>query len=164
MSYKPTDRLPHCWTRPVPDCQLTFFPQETEEALAELRVTKNDVRKWRCRGWISFDVDAMGQLDRPHQREVEFIRYIALSGLAEFQITELLEGLPKPYSFNPKYVAFHFEYGWVVPVQEDPFDVVEQNVTDWIEQLGAEGDLERLEGLRALIQMEIAGMGEAQEE
>lgn len=151
--------LPHWWTRPVPNCQRTLFPQEKHQALADLRVTEDDLRKWHHRGWISFDVDTVAQLDEPDMWEVQFMRGLALSGLADFQIVQFLEGLPKPYCFDPRYVAFHFEYGWV-----EPFDVIDENVADWIEDLGSSRMIRRLEEIRALVEAQIESLMEPDED
>ncbi len=153
-------RLPKWWTRPVPNCQRTLLPQDKHQALADLRVTENDLRKWHSRGWISFDVDTVAQLDEPDMWEVQFVRNLALSGLADFQIAQLLEPLPKPYCFDPRYVVFHFEYGWVEPVEQDQFDVIEENVADWIEDIGARRSLRRLEEIKSLIEAQIESLTE----
>ena len=96
--------------------------------------------------------------------EVQFVRNLALSGLADFQIAQLLEGLPKPYSFDPRYVAFHFGYGWVVPFQQDPFDVIEAHLTDWIEELGARQNIRRLEEVRSLVEAQIESLTDPDED
>ncbi len=155
MTCENMDKLLDCWARPFPDCQPTLFQEEVEEVLAELRVTESDLRRWHRRGWISFEVDDMDKLDGPHCREIEFVRSVVSSGLGDELVSRLFEGLPKPYSFHPQYVAYNFLYGWVVPVRDDPFDVVDENVSDWIEQLGAENSLGRLEQLKSLIDDQI---------
>ena len=78
-----------------------------------------------------------------------------MSGLADVQITQLLEGLPRPYSFDPREVVYHFGYGWVRPVQEDPFEVIEGNLTDWIEEIGERQNLSKLEDISSLIAEQI---------
>lgn len=70
----------------------------------------------------------------------------------------------KPYSFHPSYIAYNFLYGWVVPVRDDPFDVIDENVSDWIEQLGAESDSERLEELKSMIDAQIEAISDETEE
>ena len=127
----------------------------SEEAIAELRVTRDDVRKWHRRGWISFDIDSQQELDTPREWEVQFIRSLVVSGLADVQIDQLLEPLAKPYRFDPRYVAYHFEYGWVEPVGENPYDVIEENLADWINELGAKGDVERLQELASQVEEQI---------
>jgi len=151
--------LPDRWSRPRPDCQRTLFPQPTDESLVDLRVTRNDLRAWRAHGWLSFDVDAMSELDRPQQWEVEFVRSLALSSLGDCQIDRLLTYLPKPYSFDPSYVAYHFRYGWVVPVYQDPDDIIERNLADWVSGLSGEDGLQTLRQLEAQIAVRIEELG-----
>ena len=159
MFHRSDNLLPEHWTRPRPDCQRTLFPQPTDEALVDLRVTRSDVRAWHTRGWISFDVDAVPELDRPEQQEVEFIRSLALSGLGECQIERLLAQLPHPFSFDPSRVAYHFSYGWVVPVYQDPDDIIAENLSTWIEGLSGSDGLETLRALAAQIGDRIEEMG-----
>lgn len=159
MIYESDNALPDYWTRPRPDCQRTLFPQPTDEALVDLRVTRSDLRAWHSRGWISFDVDAMPELDRPHQQEVGFVRSLALSGLGDCQIDRLLAQLPQPYSFDPSRVAYHFKYGWVVAVYQDPDDIIEENLSAWIAGFSGEDGLETLRALAAQIADRIEEMG-----
>ena len=160
MYVGPSTTLPKWWTRPVPNCQRTLFPQDKQQALADLRVTEDDLRKWHHQGRISFDIDTVDQLDEPDMREVQFVRNLASSGLADFQMDQLLEALPKPYCFDPRYIAFHFGYGWVEPVEEDPFDVIEENVADWIEDLGSSRKIRRLEEIKSLVEAQIDALTE----
>ena len=164
MRHDHLNDLPYDWSRPTPDCQRTLFRLQKAEALSELRVTENDICRWHARGWISFDVDAMQELDQPDQWEVEFVRGLALSGLADVQITQLLEGLDKPYSFDPSQIAYHFKYGWVRPCREDPFEVIEDNFTDWIEDLAEEEELSKLEELASLVVEQIESLTDRSED
>lgn len=127
-------RLPNYWKRPVSGkvIQCSLFTQSTEEVLADLQVSKDDVRLWREKEWISFDVDSHAKLDEPLIWEIEFVRNIARSGLSDAQINHLLRNLPKPYRSNPSRMAYHLVYGWVLPEKEDPFDVIDENLDDWL--------------------------------
>jgi hypothetical protein len=144
-------RLPPCWQRPVPvkSVQRTFFVQSTEEALVELSVSRDEVRLWRQKEWISFDIDAEKELEDPLKWEVEFIRNLARSGLSDAHINRHLRELPKPYRLDPSKTAFHFLHGWVTPRTVDPFDVIEEQLDDWLNCLVDEGCQSRL--------MQIAG-------
>ena len=138
-------RLPDGWCRPVPDFQSTFFAEAADQVLASLKVSRDEVRRWRAHGWISFEIDKLETLDQPYANEIEFVRNVARSGLLDAQIDSLLESLPKPYRFSPENVAYHFTFGWVVPTQDDPFDVVEANLDDWLEDLAERGNATRLQ-------------------
>jgi len=148
--------LPDGWLRPQPNNQATLFPGPTDEVLAALGVSRGDVRKWRDLGWISFDIDAMERLDEPDEWELTFVRNLAQSPLSIRQIEELLAGLPRPLRYDPVKTVFHFKYGWVAPYQEDPFEVVDREVEDWIENLREEGDTARLLELAELTHQVIS--------
>ena len=75
MSHARHNGLPKCWQRPTRDCQPTFFPQPVEEVLADLRVNRNDLRRWKQQGWLSFDVDGADKIDLPQEKEIRFIRH-----------------------------------------------------------------------------------------
>ena len=149
--------LPDGWLRPQPNRQATLFPRPTDEILAALGVSRGDVRKWRDLGWVSFDIDAMERLDQPEEWEIGFVRNVARSALSVKQIDELLVGLPRPLQYDPVKTVFHFEHGWVVPRPEDPFEVVDREVEDWIESLRQDGDSDRLRALAEVIDNAIGG-------
>lgn len=143
--------LPDGWLRPRPSMQATLFPRPTDEALATLGVSRGDVRRWRDLGWVSFDVDAMEKLDQPEEWEIGFVRNVARSTLSVKQIDELLAGLPRPLRYDPVNTVFHFEYGWVVRLAEDPLEVVDREIEGWIEHLRQDGDTDRLQALADVI-------------
>lgn len=138
------NELPDCWGRPLPDMQSRLFGRPIEDVLRTLQVSRDDVRRWRQAGWVSFDIDDHLEIDEPLISEIEFAATIARSGLSVVQINRLLEGLPRPFRFQLRKVAYHFAYGWVVPVQEAPFEVVERNIDDWLRDLFENKDDTRL--------------------
>jgi hypothetical protein len=143
----------------VPDTQPTLFPQPVDEAMEDLRVTKNDLRRWYQVGWLSFNINDTGKLDLPQQNEIQFVRSLVLSGLGEQEIHRLLQGLPRPFSFDSRYIALHFEYGWVVPTAEkEPYDVIEENVADWLEDLASNRDVGKLRSLAEQIAEHLDAM------
>src|SRR5688572_18431709 len=93
------DRLPDCLVRPYPDLlgQAYLFLQSTDEALAELKVSRDEVRHWQSKNWISFDIDALSKVDDPLICEIRFVRNLARSGLSDALINQFLKGLPTPY-------------------------------------------------------------------
>src|SRR5262245_34835359 len=101
------------WERPAADDQRTRFKQQTDNALAELRVSRDEIRRWHQLGWISFEVDALAELDEPEKSEIAFVCSIARSGLSEAQVSVFLGELSKPYKYAPDRVAYHFVFGWV---------------------------------------------------
>jgi hypothetical protein len=159
--------LPRHWERPHQHdyLQRTLFSRPTLEALAEMKVSPDDLLRWHSMGWISFNLKETDVIEQPQEDEVRFVRNLARSGLSDAQINHLLQELPKPYSFYGE-PAFHFEYGWIVPSvpsREDPFDVVSENVDDWLEDLANDGKTARLEELASKIN-ELLDQGETADE
>ena len=142
------------WTHPRKDDdgQRYLFQVSVDEVLANLRISRDEARRWHATGWLSFEVDDHSQLDPPFEWELEFIRSIARSGLNDAQITELLDPLEKPYRYRLESIAYHFEKGWVSPPPDaDPLDVVEETIDNWLESLAEEGEVTKLETLRERI-------------
>ena len=139
---------PAPWRRPVQDVQLSLFPYPLDKWLAMLGVSRDDVRRWKGLGWISFDVDALSEFHDPNANELIFVRNLARSGLSDEQIDQLLSELPSPYSYNPLTTAYHFAHGWVQspePLEEaDVLKVVEENMDAWIKAQAEQGNVDRL--------------------
>ena len=95
--------------------------------------------------------------------EIEFVRNISRSGLSDCQINELLRELPKPLKYDPAKTAYHFDYGWVTPLDYH-FDIVDRHVSDWIEELGGEGDRARLQQLMSEITEQIDAISQDEED
>jgi len=157
--YKSNPELPECWSRPYPDFQRTLFAEATDQALAALKVSRDDVRRWQSLGWISFDVDGMDCLDWPHTSEIQFVRNIARSGLLDAQVSALVENLPKPFRFDNEEVAYHFTHGWVVPTRHDPYEVIEKNLHEWLDELAERKAKQRLTQLAATIAEKLEEIG-----
>ena len=135
----------------------------TDEVLVDLSVSRDDVRRWQKNGWISFDVDSENELDLPYSWEIEFVRNLARSGLSDPQVSRFLTDLPKPYRFKPETVAYHLIYGWVCPCQDDPDDVISENLDDWLSSLAESRQLGRLQTLRDRIDELLENLGEEDE-
>lgn len=143
MQREPPGKL---WCRPRQDCDNALSLFSTEDVIAQLHVSKDEMRRWHEQGWLSFNAESKPQLMVQDTWEIEFVRNIARSGFSDCQITELLQGLPRPLKYDPTRTAYHFEYGWVSPLDYH-FDIVERYVSDWIEELAGEGDLGKLQQL-----------------
>ena len=140
--------IPDPWYRPHPEMQSHLFGERVEDVLASTHVSRDDLRRWLERGWISFDVDELDEVQMPLVWEIEFVRNVARSGLSDAQINEFLFNLEKPYRFNPEFVAFHFSFGWVCPQRHDPDDVVEEHLDEWLDSLADSEEFDRLEKLQ----------------
>lgn len=147
-----SDALPPGMVRPEPitEYQLGLFQISLADALVQLRVSPDDLQRWHERGWVSFDAGWSGKLDQfcdPRIFEIQIVRDVVRSGLADAQIDGLLSQLPKPLAFAPHRLAFSFVYGWVhvqPPVEIPEASDVQNNLDEWIEQC----DEEQLEDLR----------------
>lgn len=136
------------WRRPRQNLQRTLFPLPTDQRLPDHDVSPDEIKAWYKRGWISFDIDRLTQIDQPEDLEISFVRNIARSGLPIHTVNELLSKLEDPYSYDPVATAYHFVYGWVESKPEDAFELIDRHLSDWIEQRVADGDFERLQELR----------------
>ena len=164
MTHARPNSLPKCWQRPSKDCRPTFFPQPVEEMLADLRVSREDLRRWKEQGWLSFDVDGADNLDLPQEKEIHFVRHLVLAGLDICQIERLLTSLPSPYCYDLDSTAYHFAHGWVAPATKKPFDVVDAQVEEWLSHLTDSGEAGRLKGLAAQIAEHIESVEKADDE
>ena len=148
-----SEHLPRGLVRPQPvtNHQGCLFRISLADALFRLRVSPDDLGRWHEHGWLSFGEkmnEELDEFDDPKLFEIQIVRDIVRSGLADVQIENLLTKLPKPFAFDPDRLAFSFRHGWVCvapPIAvPEPSEVIEQNLDNWI----AECDEETLEGLR----------------
>jgi len=135
-----------------------------EQLLADVRVTRDDLRRWKSLGWLSFDVDCADTLDLPQEKEIRFVRRLVVAGLGDSQIERLRDGISRPYSFDVDSTAYHFVHGWVTPAIEEPFDIVDAQVEEWLADLAASGDTDRLKGLADKIAEHIESLERAEHE
>jgi len=136
--------------------QQSLFRVPFDAVLPDLRVSADELVRWRRNGWISFELAGVSEVndcDDPHVWEIIFIRDIVRSGLSDGQIVWLLSRCPRPFTFDPDRIVFSFRYGWVMPAEvepsepESPDDIIEENLDAWLE----ERDAERLAELRMKI-------------
>jgi hypothetical protein len=153
MSVPDQPSLPDCWFRPHSETQAHLFGEPVEDVLASTHVSRDDLRRWKESGWISFDVDELDEIQMPLVWEVEFVRNVARSGLSDVQINDFLLNLEQPFRFNPEFVAYHFSFGWVCPERHDPNEVVEQHLDEWLDSLAESEEFDRLEQLQDRIAM-----------
>ncbi len=84
--------------------------------------------------------------------ELQFVAEIARSGLNDALVTEFLGSLDKPYRYNPDFIAYSFAHGWVSPIRlRDSFEVVDENVEQWLKHVAEEEETQRLIDLQELI-------------
>lgn len=136
-------KLPQYWARPVQDSQPSLFSSTIDEVLTQITVTKSDLKRWKRNGWISIDIDKVEHLNWREEKEIRFIRQLVMSGLGDSVIDRLLSELPSPFRYEADSIAYHFEYGWVTPARDCPFEIIEDNIDEWLSNLG-EGRLRDL--------------------
>lgn len=133
--------------RPSPvSAQFSLFPEERDDALAQARVSVEDMAQWQALGWISYDVSTRQTLEYHELAEMLFIRNLARSGLSNAFISELLGELTTPYSYPPMTTAYSFALGWVEAVIPDMDSLVKNHLESWAQEksiLGQEEELER---------------------
>jgi hypothetical protein len=150
------DRLPPWFLKPQPasETQPTLFPEKLSVVLAKLRVSEDDLARWHERQWISFGPSRKAPLETYDVHQVQFVRDVVRSGLADSQIEGLFNALPRPMTFDPNAVTYSFSLGWVMAKtdpQPDPYEIVQDHVEPWLSYLAESGDKERLAGLRGQI-------------
>lgn len=125
--------------------QLTLFPETFMGVLHRLQISSESVVQWYSRGWLSFSLDKEGGLQPSEINELEFLRDVTAFGLPDKFLNLLLSELPKPFSFNPKRIAYSFSLGWVLGVVPPPVEnVVEENIGYWVGNLARNGELKKL--------------------
>jgi hypothetical protein len=107
-----------------------------EDILVYLHISPDELNRWHCRGWTSFDASSsleMDLFDDPKVWELYFVRNIVRSCLTDAQVTWLLEQIPKPYAFDPDRIVFSFRYGWLAVISNyDPEEIIEDNLDYWL--------------------------------
>lgn len=153
--------LPQGMNRPcaITNEQRSLFRITLATALASLGVSRDDLRRWRNLGWVSFDDNLTEELDEfgdPRSAEISLIRDIARSGLSDAQIGVLLSELPKPYAYNSDRITFSFRHGWIElePPAEipEPSEIIEEHLDEWLSNC----DQETLEDLRNRVEHALA--------
>jgi len=101
------------WIRPIPERQTDLFPRTLDETLKIAGLTREELRTWKQKGWLSFD-DSQGEhLDSPHFCEMIFIRNPVWDLRDDSLVDKFLKGLNGPYRYDPVRTAFSFAHGWV---------------------------------------------------
>lgn len=136
-------RLPEWFEAPCPpgrDSQLALFNTPFGKWLDKEHVSVEEVRQWRRKGWISYDInldECVDEVNDSRILEVEFIRDLVRSGLAESQIDCLLTLLPRPYAYDPSRIALSFRYGWVTVTpheKPEPSEIVAEHLDSWLDE------------------------------
>ena len=135
--------------------QLSLFPSSRDEVLVKVKVSLDDMARWRERGWISYDVAALDTLEDHEIAEMMFVRDVARSGLSDAYVTALLSELAKPYAYPPFTTAYSFSYGWVQVSFPDMDEMMINYFDSWIEERSGRHELERLEDVQSRVMTAI---------
>jgi hypothetical protein len=141
------------WMRPIPERQTDLFPQPLDEVLRLAGLTRDDLRAWHQKGWLSFEESQVEKLDTPHFYEMILIRNLVWSLEDESLVNKFLRGLDRPYRYDPARTAFNFAYGWVQTPdrpdaeadQMDKCDFIEKHLDLWIKHKLEIGDSKTLQ-------------------
>ena len=98
--------------------QPSLFVRRFDDWLAELEVSRDELKRWADRGWLSFDPDSVKEVSAfgdERVLEVQFIRDFSRSGLSDAQLLALADCAGTPLNFDPARVTWSFSHGWVEP-------------------------------------------------
>jgi hypothetical protein len=161
--------LPSCFVapQPPPARQRNMFGRNIAATMVWLRISADDMKRWRANGWLSFDADSVAELDAefdPREWELTIVRDVVRSGLSDSQINHILRQLPHPCAVDPDRLAYSFRYGWVESTSVKGthyLDVIERSLYRWLDR----ADSEQLRSLHDQIAyMLAADSGEEVEE
>jgi hypothetical protein len=157
--------LPDGWAWPSPE-QLAFHPllftQAVDDFLLEQRVSRDDLRRWRERGWISFGPDLPAAFVLAQEWEIEVVAMVSRSGLPDAIVHKVLKALPRPFAVPPGKLAFSLYHGWIkadVSAVESRYEQVRCSMPDWVDtyldELVEDGNIDELKLLLDSVQNAI---------
>ncbi len=122
--------------------QLRLFSLSPRQLCRQIGLNWLAALRLRDAGWLSFDPEAISDLNEAQEAELTFLGSLVATGCDEQMLEQLLEGLKKPYSYriSELYYAWH-EKGWrLLPSNTPTLEMVEE----WIEDMVADENLEAL--------------------
>lgn len=151
----PSADLPDCFQRPrrLSSHQSSLFREPFHQALAKLKLSVDEVRRWADAGWLSFNPDELSEVAEHGDEvtlELGFVSDLVRSGVSDSQLQCLIAEVGLPLSFNPHLVVWSFRYGWVEPADEEvpvlgSSESQLEACRDWVSQ---EEDVVSLEALK----------------
>ena len=129
----------------TPNLQTTLFSSTKEEALNLAKTTESLANLWFNQNYLSFDILKIHELQNSEVLELMFLSQLFKSNLDLETINKLLEKLAKPYAYDYRKVYFNvFTNDW----QDLPLEIDEEEVVEnYLENLNAEDDREKIEGM-----------------
>jgi hypothetical protein len=102
--------------------QLPVFGQNARAHGEKLGVHWPDLLRLRREGLLSFDPEDPGWLDEAQEMELRFLGALVAAGCSTRVLRVLVEGLRKPYCYDPRRVFFDWvDRRWrLLPGEDDP--------------------------------------------
>lgn len=133
--------------------QQLLFPQSGRQFCNVINLNWWAAIKLITDGWLSFNPENAKALDESQEEELRFIGSLINGGCTPDLLEELLRNLERPFSYSGRHI--YYDWGqrrWrQLP---EPLTDPEHVVTEWLNVLQADGDVDRLEELQ--IQVEAA--------
>ena len=129
----------------TPYLQPTLFPSTKEEALIQANTSESLANLWFNQNYLSFDISETHEIQHYEVLELTFLSQLFKSNLDLETINKLLDKLVKPYAYDYRKVYFNvFTNDW----QDLPLEIDEEEVVEkYLENLNAEDDREKIEGI-----------------
>jgi hypothetical protein len=136
-------------TARVAAAQQLLFPANPRAVCEQMGLNWWAALKLHEAGWLSFAPANTTRLDEAQEAELRFIGSLVIAGCDRGMLAILLDGLPKPYSYD----AARLYYDWSTRrwrLLPDPHAHPEAIFTDWLEALVENGDINSLTGILEL--------------
>jgi hypothetical protein len=134
----------------TPNLQPTLFTTSKQEALRLANTSESIATLWFQQNYLSFDISKVNELQYHEVLELTFVSKLFQSTLGIEVINQLLETLPKPYSYHYENVFYNVFTGeW----ESFPVDIHEDEVIEnYFDSLDPEDDRETIEGIITKLQ------------
>jgi hypothetical protein len=139
----------------------TLFPlsEVTEPSMSPAAVCDRIGMNWMtalslyAQGWLSFDPKLADRMTQSQKAELVFVGSLVAAGCDEPTLRRLLRGLKKPYAYRVGRVYYDWEHQCWRLLGE--FGGLDEGFDDWVEELVAWKDAERLDRLRKSLERAI---------
>ena len=135
--------------------QQFLFPVSPRSVCNEIGLNWWAALKLHEDGWLSFNPESTAQLDEVKDAELRFVGSLVVAGCDSGLLHYLLDGLSKPYCYRLSQIYYDWStkrWQLIPEVWPEP----EAVALAWIDDLEANGDVERLEELKTLVEDTIS--------
>ncbi len=127
--------------------QGLLFPQSPRAVCDEIGLNWLAALKLNGDGWLSFNPETTLLLDESTDAELRFIGSLVRAGCDAGLLGQLVAGLPKPFCYRSSRIYYDWSARrWRMLPEPEP--VPETVLSDWLETLVANGDVDGLEALK----------------